>query len=203
MGLEGETLAECLEDYFMRSEQLPTRLFIRTSDKGAAGILLQVMPAQDTEKEVFDHLATLTETIKTEELIDLPANEALWRLYHQEEVTLYDPQPVIYKCTCSRERCGEVLNTLPQEEVDEIIAEDGKSTCTATIVAQTMCLTPSISPVFAATPLRIITSFTDLSGGFCRPFPAAHAYPHNFSDKLSFFTFITSFKRSKHSLNAP
>lgn len=126
VGLEGETLAECLEDYFMRSEQLPTRLFIRTSDKGAAGILLQVMPAQDTEKEVFDHLATLTETIKTEELIDLPANEALWRLYHQEEVTLYDPQPVIYKCTCSRERCGEVLTTLPQEEVDEIIAEDGK-----------------------------------------------------------------------------
>ena len=79
------------------------------------------MPAQDTEKEVFDHLATLTETIKTEELIDLPANEALWRLYHQEEVTLYDPQPVIYKCTCSRERCGEVLTTLPQEEVDEIL----------------------------------------------------------------------------------
>ncbi|MXP50053.1 Hsp33 family molecular chaperone HslO [Pantoea sp. Eser] len=126
VGLEGETLAECLEDYFMRSEQLPTRLFIRTSEKGAAGILLQVMPAQETEKEAFDHLSTLTETIKTDELIDLPANEVLWRLYHQEEATLYDPQPVIYKCTCSRERCGEVLKTLPQEEVDEIIAEDGK-----------------------------------------------------------------------------
>ncbi|STM17486.1 heat shock protein [Escherichia coli] len=26
------TLAACLEDYFMRSEQLPTRLFIRTGD---------------------------------------------------------------------------------------------------------------------------------------------------------------------------
>ncbi|SUB14664.1 Heat shock protein 33 [Pantoea agglomerans] len=53
VGLEGETLAECLEDYFMRSEQLPTRLFIRTSDKGAAGILLQVMPAQDTGERGF------------------------------------------------------------------------------------------------------------------------------------------------------
>ena len=30
VGLEGDTLAECLEDYFLRSEQLPTRLFIRT-----------------------------------------------------------------------------------------------------------------------------------------------------------------------------
>jgi molecular chaperone Hsp33 len=126
VGLEGETLSACIEDYFMRSEQLPTRLFIRTSDQGAAGILLQVMPAQDTEKEDFDHLAALTETIKTEELIGLPATDVLWRLYHQEEATVFDPQPVFYKCTCSRERCGEVLKTLPQEEVDEIIAEDGK-----------------------------------------------------------------------------
>lgn len=126
VGLEGETLAECLEDYFMRSEQLPTRLFIRTNEKGAAGILLQVMPAQETNKDDFDHLAALTETIKTEELIDLPANDVLWRLYHQEEATVYDPQPVVYKCTCSRERCGDVLKTLPQEEVDEIIEEDGK-----------------------------------------------------------------------------
>ena len=126
VGLEGETLAECLEDYFMRSEQLPTRLFIRTSDKGAAGILLQVLPAQDTSKEDFNHLATLTDTIKAEELIELPANDVLWRLYHQEEATVYDPQPVSFKCTCSRERCGEVLKTLPQEEVDEIIAEDGE-----------------------------------------------------------------------------
>lgn len=130
VGLEGETLAECLEDYFMRSEQLPTRLFIRTGEAegqtGAGGILLQVLPAQDAKTDDFEHLATLTETIKTEELLGLPANEVLWRLYHQEEVTLYDPQDVIFRCTCSHERCGEVLRSLPEAEVDEILAEDGK-----------------------------------------------------------------------------
>lgn len=130
VGLEGETLAACLEDYFMRSEQLPTRLFLRTGEaegqKGAGGILLQVLPAQDASPDDFNHLATLTETIKTEELITLPANEVLWRLYHQEEVTVYDPQDVMFKCTCSRERCGDVLKTLPQGEVDQIIAEDGE-----------------------------------------------------------------------------
>jgi len=130
VGLEGDTLAACLEDYFMRSEQLPTRLFLRTGEaegqKGAGGILLQVLPAQDASTDDFTHLATLTETIKTAELITLPANEVLWRLYHQEEVTVYDPQDVLFKCTCSHERCGEVLKTLPQSEVDEILAEDGK-----------------------------------------------------------------------------
>ena len=126
VGLEADTLAGCLEDYFMRSEQLPTRLFIRTSDKGAAGILLQVLPAQEPSQDDFNHLATLTETVKSEELIELPATDVLWRLYHQEEATVFDPTPVSFKCTCSRERCGEVLNTLPVEEVDEILEEDGK-----------------------------------------------------------------------------
>lgn len=129
VGLEGDTLAACLEDYFMRSEQLPTRLFIRTgeaeSQAGAAGILLQVLPAQDASLDEFNHLATLTETIKTEELLGLPANDVLWRLYHQEEVTLFEPQNVSFKCTCSRERCGDVLRTLPDEEVDQILQEDG------------------------------------------------------------------------------
>ena len=117
VGLEADTLAGCLEDYFMRSEQLPTRLFIRTSDKGAAGILLQVLPAQEPSLDDFNHLATL---------IELPATDVLWRLYHQEEATVFDPSPVSFKCTCSRERCGEVLSTLPVEEVDEILAEDGE-----------------------------------------------------------------------------
>ena len=124
------TLAACLEDYFMRSEQLPTRLFIRTGDvdgkPAAGGMLLQVMPAQNAQQDDFDHLATLTETIKTEELLTLPANEVLWRLYHEEEVTVYDPQDVEFKCTCSRERCADALKTLPDEEVDSILAEDGE-----------------------------------------------------------------------------
>ncbi|CCG88883.1 Hsp33 family molecular chaperone HslO [Erwinia piriflorinigrans] len=129
VGLEGDTLAACLEDYFMRSEQLPTRLFIRSGESekglGAGGILLQVLPAQDASLDDFNHLATLTETIKTEELLGLPAHDVLWRLYHQEEVTLFDPQAVSFKCSCSRQRCGDVLRTLPPEEVDQMLQEDG------------------------------------------------------------------------------
>jgi molecular chaperone Hsp33 len=130
VGLEGDTLADCLEDYFLRSEQLPTRLFIRTGDvegqAAAGGMLLQVLPAQNAQADDFTHLATLTETITAEELLTLPANDVLWRLYHEEEVTLYDPQAVEFKCTCSRERCADALKTLPDEEVDSIIAEEGE-----------------------------------------------------------------------------
>lgn len=130
VGLEGDTLAACLEDYFMRSEQLPTRLFIRTGEvdgqPAAGGMLLQVLPAQDAQTNDFEHLATLTETIKAEELFNLSATDVLWRLYHEEEVTVYDPQAVEFKCTCSRERCAGALKTLPDEEIDSIMAEDGE-----------------------------------------------------------------------------
>lgn len=130
VGLEGETLAACLEEYFMRSEQLPTRLFIRTGTvegkAAAGGMLLQVLPAQDKQLDDFNHLATLTDTIKAEELLTLPANEVLWRLYHEEEVTLYDPQDVVFTCSCSRERCASAIRTLPDEEIDSILAADNE-----------------------------------------------------------------------------
>ncbi|WP_254890835.1 Hsp33 family molecular chaperone HslO, partial [Cronobacter sakazakii] len=69
-------------------------LFIRTGEAqgqpAAGGMLLQVLPAQDAQTDDFNHLATLTETIKADELFTLPANDVLWRLYHEEEVTVYD-----------------------------------------------------------------------------------------------------------------
>ncbi|GAB7260842.1 MULTISPECIES: Hsp33 family molecular chaperone HslO [Dickeya] len=130
VGLDGDDVAACLENYFQQSEQLPTRLFIRTGEHDgrqcAAGMLLQVLPAQHGNREDFDHLTQLTATVKAEELFGLPANDVLYRLYHQENVTLYEPQPVVFKCHCSRERCADALMTLPADEVSDILAQDGQ-----------------------------------------------------------------------------
>ncbi|PXB01843.1 MULTISPECIES: Hsp33 family molecular chaperone HslO [Pectobacterium] len=130
VGLEGETVAECLESYFQQSEQLPTRLFIRTGPhdgkQAAAGMLLQVLPAQDADRNDFDHLAQLTTTVKADELFTLPATEVLYRLYHQEEVTVYEPQDVEFRCHCSRDRCADALMTLSDQEVNEMIEQDGE-----------------------------------------------------------------------------
>ncbi|MFE8151805.1 Hsp33 family molecular chaperone HslO [Brenneria goodwinii] len=130
VGLEGDTLADCLENYFLQSEQLPTRLFIRTGRHegrmAAAGMLLQVLPAQNAGHDDFDHLAQLTATVKTDELFTLAANDVLYRLYHQEEVTVYEPQAVVFQCHCSRARCAEALMTLSESEVTEMLEEDGE-----------------------------------------------------------------------------
>ncbi|WJV62909.1 Hsp33 family molecular chaperone HslO [Pectobacteriaceae bacterium CE70] len=130
VGLDGEDVAACLENYFLQSEQLPTRLFIRTgkheNKMSAAGMLLQVLPAQSGNRDDFEHLSQLTDTVKSEELFSLTANDVLYRLYHQENVTLYEPQPITFSCQCSRERCADALMALPETEVDDMLAQDGE-----------------------------------------------------------------------------
>ena len=127
IALDKPTIRECLEDYFARSEQLQTHLIIRTGEyEGkavAGGMLLQIMPDGTGTPEDFEHLATLAETVKDEEMFGLSAEELLFRLYHEEHVEVYEPQQTEFKCGCSRERSGNAILLLPAEEIEEMLAE--------------------------------------------------------------------------------
>ncbi|MFU2089232.1 Hsp33 family molecular chaperone HslO [Avibacterium gallinarum] len=131
IGLDKPTITECLEDYFVRSEQLQTQLIIRTGEFNgepvAAGMLLQVMPDGVGEEGDFEHLATLTATVKDEEIFGLSAEEMLYRLYHEETVEIYPAQNVEFFCGCTQERSGGALLLLPENEIDEILAEHNGS----------------------------------------------------------------------------
>ena len=130
VSLESDSLASSLESYFAQSEQLATRIWIRTggttAEPLAAGMLLQELPASNEQHaEEFDHLSKLTDTIKDEELFTLPAEEILYRLYHEEEVRLFAPQQIQFRCTCSRERSEQALLQIGKVEVDGLIHEQG------------------------------------------------------------------------------
>ncbi|BCV47518.1 Hsp33 family molecular chaperone HslO [Shewanella algae] len=125
VALDKPSIAECLESYFAQSEQLPTGIWLFADGEHAAGMLLQVLPSEQSENTEFEHLTQLTATIKAEELFSLPATEVLRRLYHQEQVRLFDPVSVSFKCTCSRERSAAAIRTLAKEEIDAIIQEKG------------------------------------------------------------------------------
>lgn len=131
VSLESDSLASSLESYFAQSEQLATRIWIRTGGTAAeplaAGMLLQALPASSEQHaDEFDHLSKLTDTIKDEELFTLPAEEILYRLYHEEEVRLFAPQAIQFRCTCSRERCEQALLQVGQSEVEAMIHEQGQ-----------------------------------------------------------------------------
>lgn len=127
IGLDKPTISECLEDYFARSEQLATRLTIHVGEFNgqavAGGTLLQIVPDGTGTADDFEHLTTLASTIKAEELFGLPAQELLYRLFHEETVEVYPPQQTEFKCGCSRERSGAAIMLLPDDEIAEMLAE--------------------------------------------------------------------------------
>lgn len=127
IGLDKPTVSECLEDYFARSEQLATQLVIRVGEFDgkavAGGTLLQIVPDGTGTPEDFEHLSTLTATIKDEELFGLTAEELLYRLFHEETVELYPAQTTEFKCGCSRERSGSAMMLLSDEDIAEMLAE--------------------------------------------------------------------------------
>ena len=52
----------------------------------------------------------------------------LHRLYHQDPLRLFEPSPVSFHCSCSRERTRNALATLDRKELEELLAELGSIT---------------------------------------------------------------------------
>lgn len=127
VSLDTERLAGAVDNYFSQSEQLPTRVFLACDGARAAGLLLQRLPGatEDEDQDAWNRAEQLASTIKGEELLDLDAQEVIRRLFHEEDIRLYPPQPMRFHCPCSRERIAAVLFSLGAEEAFSIIAEQG------------------------------------------------------------------------------
>ena len=133
VALDKPTLAECIENYFVQSEQLATKVILRTQlseqPAKACGMFLQVLPlnSESTKKgdTDFEHLSAITDTIKDTELFNLAADEILHRLYHGEDIELYPATQVVFKCNCSKERSALALTAVSKEELLDIVAKDG------------------------------------------------------------------------------
>ena len=126
--LTGDSLTTTLEAYFAQSEQLPTRLYLHTEltaeHNHAAGMLLQVLPVDpENAREDFQHVVALADTLTAAELLTLPAEETLYRLFHQEVVELFEAQPIRFVCGCSRDKCNSAIISLGQTAIAEHIAE--------------------------------------------------------------------------------
>jgi len=128
-----DSLAHSLDAYFEQSEQLKSRLWLAADGERAAGLLLQQLPAQvtqdDTERlQQWEHACSLAATVRDEELLQLSAEELLYRLYHEDAVRVFQPAPVSFRCSCSRERTRNALASLDPREVEELLEELGSIT---------------------------------------------------------------------------
>src|SRR4051812_48970713 len=117
-------VAASLEHYMQNSEQLETRLWLAAGDERAAGLLLQKLPErEEPDHDSWNRATKLAETVTRPELLSLPVRRLLHRLYHQEDIRLFEPRPVSFRCSCSGERVAAMLRMLGHAEVRSIIEE--------------------------------------------------------------------------------
>ncbi len=137
VALTGENLAAALTDYLLRSEQLDTNIWLVADDKQTAGLLIQKLPetkktqqssnilnvSDQSDVDGWNRIQQLSSTIKDEELLNLSAEEIVHRLYHEEDIRMFDTEAVSFRCSCSRERVANMLLSLGAKEVKIMIEE--------------------------------------------------------------------------------
>jgi len=125
--LDGDTIAEIFEHYFKQSEQLPSRLFLTTSDHAIFGILLQKLPdADQLDPDGWTRVEALAATAQDRTMFELTAEEILTRLFIEESIRIFDAQSVSYGCLEDPAKIYDMLHSLGREEVNAILRECGE-----------------------------------------------------------------------------
>lgn len=125
--LSGRSVSDCLQEYFERSEQLPTRLWLASSAETAAGLLLQRQPVEneDPDADFWNRVSLLADTVTEDELLTLPVKSLLHRLFNEDDLRLFDRLPVSFRCSCTRERVETMLRTIGADEIRGVVEEQG------------------------------------------------------------------------------
>ena len=98
------------------------------NDTAAAGMLLQLMPGQDTvqREQFWEYAVQLGQTVSEHELLSLENQTLLYRLYHETELRVFEPRNLQFQCACSLEKMKEVITILGEEEARGLLKEQGK-----------------------------------------------------------------------------
>jgi molecular chaperone Hsp33 len=132
--ITGARLADSLQIYFENSEQLPTRLWLYADEHGAAGMLLQRLPGAPGTAvadpaaidDAWRRVRLIGATLTPEELRSLADAEIVHRLFNEDDVRIFEPAPVYFRCRCSRDRVSGMLQGLGETETRSILTERGE-----------------------------------------------------------------------------
>ncbi|MBN7807680.1 Hsp33 family molecular chaperone [Agrobacterium rosae] len=78
------------------------------------------------EDDAWNEAVALIDTVDTDELTDpqVPAEKLLYRLFHEQGVRVYEPQLILDRCNCSRDKIKGVLSGFSADEIRDS-QEDG------------------------------------------------------------------------------
>jgi len=142
--IENATLAECLGDYFQRSEQLPSYFVFHSNREAALGIALHALPPEKvTDRELteehFDRLRVLLGTLTQKEALTLSSEDILTRIFNEESCRIFDSHTVEFGCVCSAQKSLDAIRALGDDDVAQLIKEQKSAGHTNLIVDCHFC----------------------------------------------------------------
>lgn len=167
--IEGARLADAAVSYFRQSEQIPTVVKLavgKLSAPGqpdrwrAGGVMAQFVPGEggarergedvrmgDADRDIWDRVAAFVETTQDDELLDpsISSETLLYRLFHEDGVRVFDPQPVRADCSCNIDKIAAVLSRYEAGDLEEMV-EDGAITVTCEFCRKDYRFTPEGAP---------------------------------------------------------
>lgn len=127
--LEGDTLAQTVEKYLQQSEQLATTLLLAASHTQSVGLLLQKLPKpadiKNANDDNWNRISQLAATLTSKELMALNNQQILHRLFSEDNIQLFDPEPCRFYCSCSRRRVQNMLKSLGVNEIHQLLDDVG------------------------------------------------------------------------------
>ncbi|UWG99150.1 Hsp33 family molecular chaperone HslO [Dehalobacter sp. DCM] len=120
--------------YLVKSEQIPSSVGVGVlvapdnSIQAAGGFMIQLMPgtSEETIAEIEAHLKTI---IPVSQMIrqGMTPEDMLAEVLGKNTVNILEKMPVQFKCRCSKEKITGALVSLGNDEIEDIIATDGKA----------------------------------------------------------------------------
>ncbi len=133
--LDGDSVATVIENYMVRSEQLDTKIWLAADGQVTRGLLLQKLPGEGGtegstqeeghELETWNRVIALASTLKKDELLSTDINTVMHRLFWEETIRVFDPLQPHFRCSCTREKVGDMLKLLGKTEVEDALTEQG------------------------------------------------------------------------------
>ena len=119
------SLAASLEHYFSRSVQVPSHIVLLANQEFAAGILLQQVAGQLIDEDDWNRLRYMIETLAPGDFEGEAGLELIGKLFAEDDVRVYEPREVNFRCRCSTRKTEDVLKMLGEDEARETLAEQG------------------------------------------------------------------------------
>jgi molecular chaperone Hsp33 len=125
-------IAEDFTYYFAKSEQTPSAVALGVlvdidySVKAAGGFIIQLLPGL-ADEEIEDIERQLSKLPSVTSMIDRGETPETMLKHIFSDVQVLEKMDVVFRCKCSRERVEQTLISLGQEELESMLAEEGKA----------------------------------------------------------------------------